>query len=249
MRDFLHFAMKVPTAGGSAVVDVSDVATARRLCPPLISWTAIFVKAIALTSKKQPELRQYYMPLPWPHIYEHPHCIAGVVVEREWRCEDAVLIGLIGEPEKKSLREIDTRIRFMKRAKVEALGSFRRLIRNTAYPLPFRRLLWRITLFGSGRLRAATCGTFWVNSIRARDVQVTQSFALVALSCFLTPVKPNGGMTLQVFFDHRVIDGVTVKRVVNEIEATLNGPILAELRGQSSRQEQRDGGQGQAQRA
>jgi hypothetical protein len=177
-----------------------------------------------------------------PHIYEHPHCIAGVVVEREWRREDAVFIGFIAEPEKKSLREIDTRIRFMKRAKVEALGSFRRLIRNTAYPLPFRRLLWRITLYGSGRLRAATCGTFWVNSIRARDVQVTQSFALVALSWFLTPVKPSGGMTLQVFFDHRVIDGVTVKRVVNEIEATLNGQILAELRAQSSRHEQRDTG-------
>ena len=83
-NDFLHFAAASPTVGGSYSVRVKSVAAARRNCQPLIGWAAILTKAMALTAGRWPQFRQCYMPLPWPHLYEHPCCIANLVVEREW---------------------------------------------------------------------------------------------------------------------------------------------------------------------
>jgi hypothetical protein len=232
--DFLHFASKVPTGGGTGVVNLSEIAAARRACRPLISWTAIFIKAGALAAKKQPALRQCYMPFPWPHIYEHPRCIANMIIEREWENENAVFADLIDEPENKSLREIDNQIQAVKRKRIKSHRRFFYLIEGTFYPSLIRRLLWRIVLYVSGRLRAETLGTVSVNSMRSRSAQVTQSFTLHTFNFYVTPPGKDGEMRLQVFVDHRVIDGVMVVRVLREIELVLHDKILKELRQESA---------------
>ncbi|MCB1435788.1 MAG: acyltransferase [Rhodobiaceae bacterium] len=228
--DLAYFASKVPTVGGAVVIRVSDVAEARRQCQPLIGWNAILVKAIALTAMRQPELRQTYMPWPWPHLYQHPSCVATIVVEREWRGAPGTFFGKIKQPELRSLRDIDSRLRDLKRKEVEEVFHFRRLLRLTRYPLFLRRLVWRLAFSFSGRLKMHQFGTFSVNSIGGRDVFVSQSLALAALSWFYGPPMPDGTMHLQIFFDHRVIDGAAVKRIANELAATLNSEIIAELR-------------------
>ena len=229
MRDVVHFGSKSGVVGGTAFLQVSAVAMARRSHQPLISWSAILIKAVALTSKKWPELRRAYMPLPWPHLYEHPYCVATVVIEREWRGAHAVFFDQIQSPEEKSLREIDMLLRGMRKANVEAIGSYRRLIRITRYPFPLRRLIWRIVLHGSGRLKSRYFGTFSLNSITSRRGHTTQSTTPVTLSIEYGPVHPNGDMPLQVFFDHRVIDGASVHRLGSDIQIALNRDIVAEL--------------------
>ncbi len=129
---------------------------------------------------------------------------------------------------KKSLREIDYELRVMRMAKIESLGGDRRLIRITRYPF-LRRLLWRIGLQGSGRLRAKYFGTFAINSMVSRRVHTTQSTTPITLSIFYGPIHLNGEMPLQVFFDHRVIDGSSVYRIVLDIQTMLNHEIVAEL--------------------
>src|SRR6266511_3941515 len=47
-----------------------------------------------------PDLRRAYMPFPWAHLYEHPHNVATVVLEREWRNAPAVFYDQIQQPEK-----------------------------------------------------------------------------------------------------------------------------------------------------
>ena len=229
MRDVLHFGMKSMVVGGATSIQVARVAEVRRRHQPLISWSAILLKAIALVAKEWPDLRRAYMPFPWAHLYEHPHNVATVVLEREWRNAPAVFFDQIQQPEKKSLREIDYELRGMKRAKIEALGGYRRIIRITRYPLLLRRLLWRIGLQGSGRLRAKYFGTFAINSMVSRRVLTTQSTTPITLSVFYGPIHRNGEMPLQVFFDHRVIDGSSVNRIALGIQAVLNREIVAEL--------------------
>ena len=236
-RDFLHFASKVPTVGGTGIVNLSEIAAARRACRPLISWTAIFTKASALAAKKQPVLRQCYMPLPWPHIYEHPHCVANVFIEREYQNEYAVFADLIVEPENKSLREIDDQIQTARHKRVRSHNRFFYLIEGTWYPLPIRRLFWRIALYVSGRLRMGVLGTASINSMRSRSAQVTQTFTLHTFSLFVIPPGQDGDMKVQVFVDHRVVDGVTVIRVLREIELVLHNEILKELKAESARGE------------
>lgn len=196
----------------------------------MIGWGAIIAKAIALNAKKWPELRQCYMPLPWPHAYEHPHCVASFMIEREWEGKAAVFFDRIHQVEERPLREIDARLRAMKGAKIESLGGFRLMLRISRYPLPLRRLLWSMALKGSGRLRARYFGLFSINSIASRHSQTTQTLTLQASSWYYEPAKPDGSMSLQVFFDHRVIDGAAVRRMVSDVEKTLNSVIVAELR-------------------
>jgi hypothetical protein len=100
MRDVLHFGMKSMVVGGATSIQVARVAEVRRRHQPLISWSAILIKAIALVAKEWPDLRRAYMPFPWAHLYEHPHNVATVVLEREWRNAPAVFFDQIQQPEK-----------------------------------------------------------------------------------------------------------------------------------------------------
>jgi hypothetical protein len=229
MGDLMHFASKVPTGGGRVYIRAKDVAEARRRCQPLIGWSAILIKALALTAKKWPELRQSYMPFPWAHLYEHPYCVATLVVERRWQDENTVFFYRIHRPEDLSLREIDNDLREMKSAKVESVRAFRRLIRITRLPLPLRRLLWIIALRGSGRLRTRYFGSYSLNSISGRNIQASQSLTVLGTSWFYGPINADGFMPLEVFFDHRIIDGSNIKRMIDDLETTLSRDIVAEL--------------------
>src|SRR5262245_21332971 len=113
VRDVVRFGNKF-AIGMSTSIRVSAVMEARRKPQPLISWSAILIKAIALTSRKWPELRRSYIAFPWPHLYDHPHCVATVVVEREWHGEQAVFFDQIPAPESRPLREIDRVVESLK---------------------------------------------------------------------------------------------------------------------------------------
>ena len=228
VRDVMHFSMK-SVVGGATSIQVARVAEVRRRHQPLISWSALLIKAIALVAKEWPDLRRAYMPFPWAHLYEHPHSVATVVLEREWHNAPAVFCDQIQQPEKKSLREIDYELRGMRRAKIEAIGGYRRMIRITRYPLLLRRLLWRIGLQGSGRLRAKYFGTFLIDGVVSRRVHTTQITTPITFNFIYGSIRPNGEMPLQLFFDHRVIDGLSVNRIGLDIQTVLNREIVAEL--------------------
>jgi hypothetical protein len=210
----------------------------RRLMRDVLQCAPIFLKAVALTAKRFPELRRSYMPLPWPHFYEHPDCVAAIVVEREWRGERAVLADQILAPDRKTLFELDGMLRSLKELPVEAVGGFRRILRIAGYPRPLRWLLLRLALYGSGRLRSRYIGTFVVNSIPVRRFYITQSRTLPAIAFFYGPIEPNGEMPINVYFDHRVIDGVRIGRLLSAITTALNHEIIAELEGRASVRQQ-----------
>jgi hypothetical protein len=228
MRDVVHFGHKF-AVGGSTSVRVSAVMEARRKHQPLISWSAILIKATALTSRKWPELRRAYVAFPWPHLYEHPHCVATVVVEREWHGERAVFFDQIPAPESQSLRDIDRVVESLKGLKIELVGGYRRLIRITRYPFLLRRLIWLIALYGAGRLKSKYFGTFSINSIPSRHARITQSATPVAVSFVYGPIGPDDRIPIQVFFDHRVMDGQSLHRLGADMQAILNQDIVDEL--------------------
>jgi hypothetical protein len=228
MRDVVHFGHKF-AVGGSTSIRVSAVMEARRRHQPLIGWSAILIKATALTSRKWPELRRAYVAFPWPHLYEHPHCVANVVVEREWNGERAVFFDQIPDPESQSLRAIDRVVESLKDLPIESVGGFRRLLRITRYPWPLRRLMWLIAFHGSGRLKSKYFGTFSINSIPSRYARITHSATPVTMSFFYGPIGPDDRMPIQVFIDHRVMDGQSLHRLGFDMETILNRDIVDEL--------------------
>jgi hypothetical protein len=229
MRDLVYFGQKSMIVGGTVTLRLSPLVAARRRHQPLIGWSAILIKAIALTSRKWPELRRAYIAFPWPHLYEHPHSVATVVVEREWRGSKAVFFDQIPAPEDKSLREIDHLLDAKKELKIEAVGGYRRLIRITRFPLPLRRLIWLVAIRGAGRLKSRYFGTFSINSHYSRHGYTTQSLTPMTISFEYSPLRPNGEMSVQIFIDHRVMDGGAVHRLCIDLETILNKDIVDEL--------------------
>jgi hypothetical protein len=230
MADIVHFGMKSKVMGGSRVFRLKSLAAARRSRQPRIHWAAIFAKALAISARRWPQLRQCYIPYPWPHIYEHPESVVAVVIERDWRGEHAVFFDQMIAPDRLPLADLDPKIRGLKTTPIEQVGGYRRIIRFARLPLLVRRLIWHLTLYCSGRVRSRYLGTVSLNSLPARDARVLQSTTPLTLSIFFGPLEPNGDMRIYAFFDHRVIDGMEIYRLFRDLEDTLNNEIAHELR-------------------
>jgi hypothetical protein len=210
-------------------IAAAPVATARADCADRPLWTAIFSKAIALTARQFPALRQVYLPFPWPHLYEYPTSIANIVLEREYEGEPAIFPCLIKSPEDRAITDISRLIKYAAAGRLEEIKDARRMLMVARYPLLIRRGLWW-TAFNIGRQRANYFGTFTLSVLASQQIDVQQ--ALLAWTSFFSygPLKPDGKLRVPIWFDHRVLDGGTAARALAYLEEVLNGPIVDELR-------------------
>ncbi|OWK46434.1 hypothetical protein [Fimbriiglobus ruber] len=229
MTDLLRCAARVPTVAVGRTLRVRTIAEARKANGLSVGWGALLVKGMALVSTRVPALRQIYMPYPWPHFYEAPYSVASVVVDREYEGEHAVFSASMLYPERLSLTVIQEKLDHFKNAPVETVGAFRRLIRTTRYPLPIRRLLWRIGMDASGLVRARFFGTYGINSMAGGRIGMVQTTIPITAALFYDAVSREGEMSVQLAFDHRVFDGYTAGRILGELESVLNNELCTEL--------------------
>ena len=137
----------------------------------------------------------------------------------------------IRSPEDTPLGTIDGHLERYRSTPVEKVTAFRQLLRLARLPLPLRRFFfWRV-LSVSGHRRACRLGTFVISSLG--NFGVEQMHPLTALTTYFTygPIQPDGSVTLKVIYDHRVMDGRTVARILVRLDEVLNGAILDEVRG------------------
>jgi hypothetical protein len=232
IHDIVHFGKKSHVVGGAWQLNLAPLVAARSARHPLIGWSAIWIKALALVSRRRACLRTSYMPFPWARLYVHPECVSTVVIERIWQGQPAVFFEQIAGPERRALAEIDHELRKLKQVPIESVGSFRRLIRFARPPLFVRRPLWSLMLYWSGPLRTKYVGTCAINSFPT-GASVSQTAMPISFLLFYGLVGPNGEVPVQVFFDHRVMDGIEVYRLMREVEATMNRDIVAELKAET----------------
>jgi len=226
----VHHARKVPSLPLARSMNIAEVVAARQACAVRPSWTAIFMRAYGLAGINCPELRRAYIPLPYPHLYEHPHMTCGLMVEREWQGELVVLGSKILAPENQALARLDKHIRWCGTVPVWECGDFRQSLRVGGLPLPLRRFTFWQTLYLSGYKRAKRLGTFMMSSLGSLGVE--QLHPLGCLTTYFTfgPIGANGDVTLKVVYDHRVMDGRGAARSLVEVEKIVKGLILEELR-------------------
>ena len=87
-----------------------------------------------MLGRDYPALRRSYLKFPWPRLYEHPHNIATLNIERRLPDEDIVLYCLIRGPENRSLAELDALVRHHQEAPIETLRSYRRAVAVSRIP-------------------------------------------------------------------------------------------------------------------
>ena len=230
VTDLMHFSGQVPSVAAERTMDLNPLIAARSGNSPRASWCVIFSKAFAILGRDYPELRRSYLKFPMPRLYEHPHNIVSLNVERRLPTETVVLYCLIRGPENRSLAEMDEIVRHHKEAPIETLRSYQRSVAMCRVPWPLRRFVWSASLNLSGRRRCHNFGTFGISSVAA------QGAGLLHLTPILTStihygLFDQGRLNVRFSWDHRVMDGGTVARVLTDMEQILNREIVRELVG------------------
>ncbi len=109
------------------------------------------------------------------------------------------------------------------------------MVRVAKWPLLLRRAAWWFAL-NHAPLRANYFGTFGVSTVSSTGTEIIQPHAPLTTVVTYDTIAADGGVTVRIVFDHRVMDAMTVARVLRRLEEVLNGPVLAELRaGEPSR--------------
>lgn len=229
VMDLVHFARKVPSVPVSRTIDVGPLVGPRQSHPARPSWAVLFMKAYALVAAENPPLRRALLTFPWTRLYEHPSTVCALALEREYRGEEGIFVGLFRAPEGQSLAELDRSMRWYKTEAIEAVGLFRQTLRVSAAPLPIRRFLWWSTLAVSGLKRAKRFGTFGLSTYGSLGAESLHPMSPLTTTLTYGPIDDDGRVCVKLIYDHRVLDGAYVARRLGEIEAALHGAIHDEL--------------------
>jgi hypothetical protein len=228
--DLLHFARRVPTVPVQRRMNLAAVVEARQAAVPRPSWPAIFTKAYAFVCAARPELRRCYLSFPRPHLYEHPISVASIAVERRLGDEDAVLFGHVNAAERLSVTELDLRLKAFKELPVDRVGAFRHALRVSSLPGPLRRLAWWFGLNVFGRKRAHFLGTYGVSTYAGLGAASLHPLSPLTTTLNYGVIDAAGQVDVRLIYDHRVMDGSTVARALQDLERVLQCEMLAELR-------------------
>lgn len=228
--DLLHFAKKIPTIPVQRRMNLSELCALRTQANPRPSWCAIFTKAYAIVAAAYPELRRSYVGLPWAHLYEHPVNIASVAIEREYQGENGVFFVHLRGPDCQSLAALDGHLRRFKEKPIASIGLFRRALMVSRLPRPLRRLIWWYGLNSSGFKRAKRMGTFGVSSYAGLGAESLHPISPLTTTMNYGVIDADGGVNVRIIYDHRVLDGATIARALEDMENVLHKEIADELR-------------------
>ncbi len=229
VTDLLHFSKRVPSVPSQRRMQLADVIAARRTWSSRVSWCAIFIKAYSIVAAEWPELRRTYMPRPWPHLYEHPINVASFSLERTRGNEEGVFFTQVVQPERQSLAELDALVRYHQYAPMESIPSFQRALLLSRLPLPLRRFAWWMGLYYDGAVRAHFFGTFGISVVASLGAAGLHLLSPLSTTLNYGVFEPDGSIDVRLVYDHRVIDGAPVARVLAALEDALHGPIRDEL--------------------
>jgi hypothetical protein len=228
--DYLYFASQVPTVPVERQMTLAPVVAARAIASPRPGWSAIFIKAWAMVCSRMPVLRRAYMRWPWPRLYQHAINVASVPVERPYGAEEALFFIHLKQPERLSLVEIDSRLRYFKERELGSSGAMRRQLRMARMPGVIRRLLWRVAM-NRGVWRERYMGTFGLTSYGSLGASSLHPLGLLTTTINFGPISSEDHkVSVRIVYDHRVMDGATVARALADLESVLHHEVLAELR-------------------
>jgi hypothetical protein len=230
MTDILHFSAQVPSVSVERRMTLAPLVAVRELAIPKPGWCSIFTKAWGFVCAAHPPLRRAYLSFPFPRLYQHPIDIATIAVERPYGDEDAVFFVHIRQPERKSLDEIDRRLKWFKDRPQDSAGVLRRQMMFAGLPRPLRRLLGWSALNLSGPQRTRLLGTFGVTSLAGLGASSLYPNGLLTTTIDYGVIEPDGSVVVRVVCDQRALDGGTVARALAGMERVLLHEIVAELR-------------------
>ena len=177
-----------------------------------------------------PLFRRALLDFPWPRLYEHPVSNCALAIERTYEGEPGIFVGTFRSPDSQSLEQLQDALVCYKDLPLEEIGAFRQAVRVSMAPRPLRRFLWWSTLHLSGTKRAKRFGTFGLTTYGSLGAESLHPISPLTTTLTFGPIDPTGHVCVKLIYDHRVLDGAYIARRLGDIETTLTGAILDELR-------------------
>jgi hypothetical protein len=230
VADYMHISRNLPRATMERRMAMRPLVAARAASGVRPSWYAILAKAFATVAARHPVLRSAYLRYPWPRIYEHPRSVAAVVVEREVRGESTPFIAPMASPDTRTLVELHAGVRRYQERPLHEIGAFRRALMVARMPFPLRRLVWWLGNDWLGTQRARFFGTFGISLTSSLGATLVHMVSPWTTTLHAGPIAADGSMPLRVWFDHRLLDGAPMARILREVEEVLLGQIVLEVR-------------------
>jgi hypothetical protein len=233
--DGLEFAREVPLFAVERQFDLQEVAALRTRQRRRIGWTTLFLKAYAVVAQEIAPLRQALVRWPWPHLIESSASVGMVAISREYLGEERICWGRFDDPAGQSLAALQQRLDRYVQQPVDEV--FKQQIRLSRCPTLLRRLLLWWNLKVAGRKRAARVGTFSLSTLAGQGVLNRSHPTFLTSSLSFGPLDRQGRALVTLLCDHRVIDGTTAARALNELEGVLCGQLAQELAASLLKQE------------
>lgn len=226
--DLMRFSIGVPRVTVQRQMNLAPLLKARMSLLRRPSWTVLFLKGYSLLAMETPELRRAYVKLPRPQLYEYPGNAASIAHEREYEGERVVLLSVIKNPERRTIRELGASIEAARTRPVLEIKEFRRALKIARAPAPIRWLLMWLGL-NLGRQRARHFGTFQLSVYSGLGAESLNPLTPLTTLLNYGPIDDEGSVTVRIHYDHRVMDGANVARALERFERILNGEIAAEV--------------------
>ena len=228
--DLLAASHGIPSIPVQRTMDVGPLIELRRALTPRPSWCAIFCRAYAIVCQRRPQLRQSYLPYPWPRLYENDRSVAYIAVERTIGEEHAVLFGRISRVDTENVQKIHQMVERLRTRPVEQENTFRHTLRVARLPIVLRRLLWNLALKWRGGWRSRFVGTFGCSVYSSLGAESLHPIAPLTTTLNYGMIGEDGRLPVRITYDHRVMDGADIARALGELQDVLLGEVAEEMR-------------------
>lgn len=229
LNAMLDYARQIPTVPVARRLNLSQLMQARSAVPQPPSWSAIFMRAYALTCLARTQLRRCWLSWPYPRLYEHPSNVCAVAVEREWQGAHEVFYGLVRHPETHTLAFIQNYLVRLQTAEVSKVAKFRSTLRFGKLPGFLQRWVLKSKLNFSGRRRVKYLGTFGLSNYGMLGAESLHPIGPQTTVLTMGPITTTGDVVIKLVYDHRILDGSYVARSLSCLDEILQTTILAEL--------------------
>lgn len=205
------------------------VADARAAAPRRIGWSACFLKAYALVARETPLLRSWLVGGLTSRLATSSQSVATLAINRaDKQGVDRLFFARLAAPDTLPLVAVQAFIDHHATAPVDEI--FRRQLELEMVPGWLRRTILRWNMSSASAKRPVRIGTFSMSSLAGFSAGNHFHPTLCTTSLCQGPLDDAGRCRVTLIADHRVLDGATVARALERLEAVLTREIASDLR-------------------
>ena len=227
--DLIGIANRMPTAPLQIEIDVTEIKRLRRLIQPRISWQVIMMRAYAQVARDIPQLRQIYVPFPWPRLYEHSENVCLLTISRNHCGRERLFFARFCQPENYRLPQLQQLFDDYRRKPIKEFRQLQHQIRFASMPWLVRKIGWTILTHILPASRARQMGTFGMSLSGFKEVLGTFHLGPCTTTLGFDQLCRKGKAYVTLTFDHRVLDGKPASDALHALANVLKNQVTTEL--------------------